>query len=420
MTRLCRQELTAVLLLNSVDWSFIRSTGDIELATKRFYDILFEGIHKSVSRKIIEIDKYPKWYSPELKKLINLKNKLYKRYKSSKCEDDYKHYAAVRKETKFLIDLCFLCCISSVELTIPTNIKHFWSFINSLRKEKGIPNTMLYENRSLDSPEDILNGFSEYFQSCYKNYHSEPSYSLTAASNLLLSNHSFTVDEREKKILALDSNKNSGPDMIPPLLLKGCCYSLSTPLCELFQLSFNTCCFSEVWKNSNLFPIYKAGDKCDIKNYRGISLVSSIPKLIESIITDELFEITKHLIAEEQHGFFRGRSTTTNLAVFCDFLSNNIETGKRPLTDDKLHQPLEESDDDNLIGLLESDTEDLVETDDELRHLLEESDNDNFIGLLESDTEDLVETDDDVEDEIIETNNDNDSDDNENRQKISS
>ncbi|KAF2883404.1 hypothetical protein ILUMI_22767, partial [Ignelater luminosus] len=296
----------------------------MELATKCFYDILFEGIQKFLPRKIIEIDKYPKWYSPDLKKLINLKNKLYKRYKSSKCEDDYKQYAAVRKETNFLIDLCFLCYISSVVLTIPTNIKHVWSFINSLRKEKGISNTMLYENRSLDSPEDIANGFSKYFQSCYKTYHSEPSYSLTTASNLLLSNHSFTVDEIEKKILALDSNKNSGPDMIPPLLLKDCCYSLSTPLCEL---SFNTCCFPEVWKNFKLFPIYKAGDKCDIKNYRGISLLSSIPKLMESIITDELFETTKHLIAEEQHGFFRGRSTTTNLAVFCDFLSNNIEAG---------------------------------------------------------------------------------------------
>ncbi|KAF2904377.1 hypothetical protein ILUMI_01798 [Ignelater luminosus] len=48
------------LFYSSVDWSFIRSTGDMELGTKRYYDILFEGIQKFVSRKIIEIDKYPK------------------------------------------------------------------------------------------------------------------------------------------------------------------------------------------------------------------------------------------------------------------------------------------------------------------------------------------------------------------------
>ncbi|KAF2883933.1 hypothetical protein ILUMI_22225 [Ignelater luminosus] len=51
--------------------------------------------------------------------------------------------------------------------------------------------------------------------------------------------------------------------------------------------------------------------------------------------------------------------------------------------------------------------------DGKLGKLLEESDDDDFIGLLESDTEGLVETDDDVEDEIIGTNSDNDSDDNE-------
>ncbi|KAF2903934.1 hypothetical protein ILUMI_02242 [Ignelater luminosus] len=48
---------------------------------------------------------------------------------------------------------------------------------------------------------------------------------------------------------------------------------------------------------------------------------------MESITTDEIFETAKHLMAEEQQDFFRRRSTTTNLAVFGDFLSNNIEAG---------------------------------------------------------------------------------------------
>lgn len=56
-------------------------------------------------------------------------------------------------------------------------------------------------------------------------------------------------------------------------------------------------------------------------------------------------------------------------------------------------------------------------SDDKLRQVLEESDDDDFIELLEFDTEDLAETNDDVEDEIIGTNSDYDSDNNEDREK---
>ncbi|HBK82686.1 MAG TPA: hypothetical protein DDZ41_03680 [Flavobacterium sp.] len=65
-----------------------------------------------------------------------------------------------------------------------------------------------------------------------------------------------------------------------------------------------------------------------MKNYRGISKLSSLPKLFEMIICEYLYFNVKSLFSSQQHGFIRKRSTSTNLIMFtgkiCDaFASKN-------------------------------------------------------------------------------------------------
>ena len=49
--------------------------------------------------------------------------------------------------------------------------------------------------------------------------------------------------------------------------------------------------------------------------------------MFESIITDEIFYTFKNYIEPSQHGLYKRRSTTSNLAVFQDFLTRNVESG---------------------------------------------------------------------------------------------
>jgi hypothetical protein len=74
-------------------------------------------------------------------------------------------------------------------------------------------------------------------------------------------------------------------------------------------------------------PIFKSGQKSDIRNYRGIAIISCIPKLFESIVNEKLFSQIKNRITEMQHGFFKGRSTTTNLLEFIDYSLNAMDNG---------------------------------------------------------------------------------------------
>jgi hypothetical protein len=64
-------------------------------------------------------------------------------------------------------------------------------------------------------------------------------------------------------------------------------------------------------------PVFKSGKRNDIKNYRGITILSVLPKLFESMVHRILSFHLKRSIIPEQHGFYSGRSTVTNLVAFC-------------------------------------------------------------------------------------------------------
>ena len=68
-----------------------------------------------------------------------------------------------------------------------------------------------------------------------------------------------------------------------------------------------------IWKNSTITPIFKSGDRRDIKNYCPITIINSIPALLDDIIAKKLVSLCLDKISSFQHGFVTGRSTTSNL-----------------------------------------------------------------------------------------------------------
>lgn len=102
---------------------------------------------------------------------------------------------------------------------------------------------------------------------------------------------------------------------------------LVKPLFWLFNSSLKSGDLPSVWKESFLIPIFKSGKKSDVKNYRGVAILSCIPKLFESIVNQNIFSQVKNLISSKQHGFVKGRSTATNLLNFVTFSINVMDNG---------------------------------------------------------------------------------------------
>ena len=91
-------------------------------------------------------------------------------------------------------------------------------------------------------------------------------------------------------LISLQPNKASGPDNIGPRILKNCAAPLTTPVHHLFMLSLNSHSIPGDWKQHTIIPVYKSGDKSTLKNYRPISLLYSISKLLESLIYNKIIE----------------------------------------------------------------------------------------------------------------------------------
>ena len=86
----------------------------------------------------------------------------------------------------------------------------------------------------------------------------------------------------------IDVSKASGQDQISGRMLKATAASIAAPITQLFNKFISTGCFPTTWKQSNIVPIPKCGDKGDPTNYRPISLLPVLSKLLERRIANLL------------------------------------------------------------------------------------------------------------------------------------
>jgi hypothetical protein len=99
-------------------------------------------------------------------------------------------------------------------------------------------------------------------------------------------------------------------DGIPPIILKNSAFAFAKPL----SLSYVT-------------PVFKKGRRNNVEDYRGMAILSAIPKQFELLVYRRMCNNLKNLMSIIQHGFMKNRSTITNLLEHASFVLNSIEDG---------------------------------------------------------------------------------------------
>lgn len=131
-----------------------------------------------------------------------------------------------------------------------------------------------------------------------------------------------TLSELKPKITA-------GPDEIPAFLLRDCRHALAKPLSIIFNICLRTSTFPKLWKHSRVCPVYKKGEKCEVVNYRPVSIISNVSKTFELVLFNVVYNKVSALISPFQHGFIRGRSTTTNLFCMTQFIAEAFDSSSQ-------------------------------------------------------------------------------------------
>ena len=117
--------------------------------------------------------------------------------------------------------------------------------------------------------------------------------------------------EVEKQLKSVERNKATGLDDLPPGLIKDAAELISAPLAHLINLSLKTSTFPTDWKMVKVIPIHKSSAYSNPDNYRAISVLPVISKIIEKIIHRQLitFLDKNHLPMKFQFGFRPNLST---------------------------------------------------------------------------------------------------------------
>ena len=203
--------------------------------------------------------------------------------------------------------------------------KNAWKTINNLLGRQSKPtvvNELKLGDNSLTSPKDIAEGFNDYFSNIGPDL----------ASNIHTSNDSFekyvknskseftafqpvTVSNVYHLLHGLSGNKATGIDKISCKIIKIAATAISDSLTYIFNQAVTLSSFPDKWKVARVIPLYKNGQQNAAGNYRPISVLPAISKVMERILYDQLYNyLTKfELLSNSQFGFRKFHSTATAL-----------------------------------------------------------------------------------------------------------
>jgi hypothetical protein len=316
--------------LSKVDWDGLLGGLPVDVALEGFYNTLDDCFDHSVPLTKVNKAKrkYPVWYSTALIKLIREKSKFHKKWKLYGNPRDYDTFTMLRKRVHVVTKMCHDRYILGFENNMSRDPKTFWSYVKSRRGGSQYPKQLTYQNNTFADGASICANFNLYFQSMFSEAvaWSGPSESVIDDDPVdILSRISVSQSGVEKLLRTLDVSKGSGCDGVPPLFLKMCAKSLSYPIFILYEQSLKQCVCPVMWKKAHIVPVHKKGSKSEITNYRPISILNTLSKLLEKLIYNGIYRIVKQGISHHQHGFLRHRSTISNLAEFTDYVLRGME-----------------------------------------------------------------------------------------------
>jgi hypothetical protein len=113
-------------------------------------------------------------------------------------------------------------------------------------------------------------------------------------------------------------------------LLKVITNPISIPLVHIFNLSINTGIFPCKLKTSHTVPIFKEGNKELCDNYRPISLVSSLSKIFEKMVSVKLINHLElnNLLCQHQYCLQPNKSTAHILTHLSNYIFNTLNEKK--------------------------------------------------------------------------------------------
>ena len=330
--------------LSQVDWSGIYISNDANTSYNNFID-LFMSVYNDcfplVNQRSKNNCKKP-WITNGLLTSIKKKNKMYIAYIRKPCEKSRLKYTVFKNKLTSLLRNSKKLYFSEIFQKCKGNIKKTWNEINIIlghKKQNIIPNEMYSGKNKYSTREQIVEEFNSYFVNVGQRIsNSIPSIPesfkryIRSDCSASLFMKPVSVDELLKICTSLNPSKAYGIDNISPRVVKESIFYFVEPLCYIFNKSISTGVFPESLKEAKVIPLglyIKKNSKQNIDNYRPVSILPVLSKLLERVMYNRVYDfLAKYdILINEQFGFRKSHSTSHGVLNLSNYVTNELDNG---------------------------------------------------------------------------------------------
>ena len=323
------------ILLGAEDWSDIKHM-TLEQSTDHLIDRITEALDivAPIETKEVGLRKLNPWLTQGLK--ISLKNgqKLYRKMKKSLTgKQEYKKY---KKTLDMVIKQAKNGYYNTLIREAGADTRKLWSILNEIIDRKQcrhkMPNRFWIDGKSIRNKKNIANAFNAYFASIGKemadqlpNEHGFEDY-IPRSLFYDLDPMKFIPDDEEEisSLMKRQQPKLScGIDTINNKIVKICHKELALPMTHIINKSMEEGKVPSHFKKALIKPLYKKGAANQCGNYRPVSLLPSLSKILEKAICRKLMSYLERnqTLCDSQYGFRPKNQTTHVVHNMMNFIS---------------------------------------------------------------------------------------------------
>ena len=143
-----------------------------------------------------------------------------------------------------------------------------------------------------------------------------------------------TYHELDRLIDRLPNKVSSGYDNISNILLKNIKPWIVSPLVGIFYSSLTTGMFPKLMKTAIVVPLHKGQSTLELSNYRPISLLLTISKLLKKVMYTRVYDFLSNTnqIYESQYGFRAKHSCKHAIGEIVSEITKSMELGKQTVS----------------------------------------------------------------------------------------
>ena len=280
-----------------------------------FKTTLLNAMQEFIPQKQIKPKHCLPWVTQIIRKLIRAKYRLHSKLKHNPrpdTKDNYKQAShTLQKESRkaYRAYLVNIIDYTSEPNTQDRHTKHkrFWSFIKFTGNYISGISQLRHQGVVHSDATSKANMLAEHFSSTHEQPRPLPNKGPSPYS--YMPDIIISATGIQHILSNLKPLKAAGPDTIPPTTLKELSHQISSILEIIFKKSLQTGQVPNDWKEANVAPIFKKGDKHNPCNYRPTSLTCIISKCIEHILVlkSNIMQYldSKKILYAIHHGFLK-------------------------------------------------------------------------------------------------------------------